>query len=165
VNKILQQVDSDNSNVELLLNKDGVKQKFLCTYVVERKYQPGTGKSHLASLSNYYDYLLLSASCKLSKDKKPQLNAMQQTVKRRMALYRNDANRRNLKKLDNDLQNIITPDAVKLQGSTASACNRVRTIPVLGIEYRPIFMVSVGIGIGRYLTRYHHDTMSVLQSA
>ena len=54
VKKILGTVDDQQSNMELLLNKDCIAQRFFRSYVVEKKYQPGTIKSHLSSRNHFY---------------------------------------------------------------------------------------------------------------
>jgi hypothetical protein len=111
-----------------LLDKERIKQIFLKVYAVEQQYQPGTVKSHLNSLIHFYDYWLLTASVKLPGNKENELTAMKQTVKTWIASYRKEANKRNLEKMDSDLQKTITPDDIAKFSSSEPAKNAIKLL-------------------------------------
>jgi len=96
-------------HVDLLLNKDYVLNTFLNGHAIQCQYQPGTIKSHLASLMHLYDFWLLARTCTRNPVDETRIQAMKQTVKRWSASYRKDVSRRCFKKMDEDLHKIITP--------------------------------------------------------
>ena len=128
VKKILGTVDDQQSNMELLLNKNCIAQRFLRSYVVEKKCQPGTIKSHLSSLNHFYDFWLLSCPTELPQNRENQLNTMKKTVSRWISSYRKDSNKRSLEKMDRDLQNLITSDDIKKFNRSQPALHAVKLL-------------------------------------
>jgi len=105
INNIIGHADSEHCT-DLLLNTDYLLHKFLNGYAVQRQYQPGTIKSHLASLMYLYNFWLLAGTGpqnQVDQSRIQTIQAMKETVKRWSASYRKDVNKRCLRKMDEDL--------------------------------------------------------------
>ena len=98
IKNIIGHADEKSCAADLLIDKDYILEKFLNGYAVQCQYQPGTIRSHLASLIHLYDFWLLSSV--YPHEKKSGVHSMKESVKRWMTSYRKDVNRRCLKKMD-----------------------------------------------------------------
>jgi len=99
---------------------------FLNGYALQRRYQPGTIRSHLASLCHLYDFWLLTSAC--PDHKKHAVTVMKQTVKRWMSSYKKSANQRRTENMVKDLSKIITPDDVTQFNESKTARDAVKIL-------------------------------------
>lgn len=136
--KILAAVGGKDAGLEVLLNRQLVKRKFLHKYVAERKLSAGTIKSYLTNLHHLYSYQLHRNPTQLTTDVMQQLQSMIECVKRWSASYRKEHSKRALQKHDDDMQKVITPkqilvfekstpakEAVKLMANICTASTRM----------------------------------------
>ena len=114
-----------------------VLEKF-CKYASERKYLPGTSKSYLTSVKHFYGFML-SDSCSLSPSTVKQIRDMKDRVALWIASFRKDCARRQLEKMDSDINKLLSPE--HLAQFRASQC-ALDAIKIIGICTDSSYVVS-----------------------
>ena len=107
-----------------VLNKSLLLNKFLGKHVKENNYTPSTIKAYLMSVRHFCKFLLSSENAlghELGVEEKRQIDIICDVLKRWSASYRKLSNKRMLDKMEQDFQNLITPEkVVRFEHSTTA---------------------------------------------
>ena len=128
--------DARREEINQLLDKTLIRDRFLTEYVNDKKFEPGTTKSYLGSLRHFYVYLISENI--LDMDVKPRLESLQANVTRWIASYKTDCLKRGLKKHDIDLQKLVTPEQVSFFERSAPALTAIKIMGEICTTPRPL---------------------------
>ena len=130
VSVMLHAVD-ENENILCLLDKSLLLNKFLEQHAKENNYTPNTIKSYLMSARHFCKFLLSYENAldrELSVEEKQRIDSMCYTFKTWSTSYRKLTNKRMLDRMDQDFENLVTPEKVTQFEQSATAREAVKIL-------------------------------------